>query len=73
MATRRRYGTYGRAVTLPAPVLSPTGDWPRATELPWSFEADYFISGSHEDKIREMPMIRLFVMLKMAFMQIGNE
>ncbi|EPB76821.1 hypothetical protein ANCCEY_04103 [Ancylostoma ceylanicum] len=37
MATRRRYGTYGRAVTLPAPVLSPTGDWPRATELPWRF------------------------------------
>ncbi|KAK6752737.1 hypothetical protein RB195_003882 [Necator americanus] len=35
MTTRRRYGTYGRAVTLPAPVLSPTGDWPRPTELPW--------------------------------------
>ncbi|XGW28295.1 hypothetical protein V3C99_008249 [Haemonchus contortus] len=36
MATRRRYGTYGRAVTLPAPVLTPGVDWPRPTDMPWN-------------------------------------
>ncbi|WKY06720.1 hypothetical protein Q1695_006698 [Nippostrongylus brasiliensis] len=39
MATRRRYGTYGRAVTLPAPVLNSSTEWPRPTDMPWNQRA----------------------------------